>query len=658
MGTPPAHATGPQSINRVLGCQPETMVSYAQDLLAGNEKFVDLINAVHRAVDGTVMSWRGDASHAVSARSMAEKLAGTHIATAVVDLADRYNTYGLSLGNTKDALKAVVGEAASAGMDVEDSGTVTAPRAPLGTGSNAVITQATVQKQLDGHAQSFQARIRQLLFDFAMDEVKAATAINNVHNEIKGYEATPAGPAVSGQVQDIVSGKAKMPTDPTKLREFWDGLSASDKDALFQHDPSIGNLNGLPSADRDRFNRANVDNQITAAAASGNDLDTLTSQHPDWAKGENIPSGEKYPLMAGVPDGLSQVTEYQAWKKNYDKAVALKATDDALHPNPGHGNDPDRKLLLFDPDTGKRPRVAVAVGDPDTAQHISVTTPGLNTQADSITGMTHEAMTLRREAEYQLAQTPDHKHDQVSTIAWIGYDAPILPARDLQTIEHGGDLGGDLAGGVDVAHDDVARHGAHDLANFYRGIAASHDGDVPPQITANGHSYGSLTTGLALQELAKSGNSPVTDTVLYGSPGIEASTPEQLGLHKDHAFVMRTPDDPIRYAADSPKIIDQQVAEHVPVLGPILSDHHIGERVQSLSGLGQFGPDPATNPNFEHLDTGAAQSREGGPQARPLLGASGHSDYPRLGDHDQLRTTEYNMAAVVAGLPNNAVRTQ
>jgi hypothetical protein len=38
-----------------------------------------------------------------------------------------------------------------------------------------------------------------------------------------------------------------------------------------------------------------------------------------------------------------------------------------------------------------------------------------------------------------------------------------------------------------------------------------------------------------------------------------------------------------------------------------------------------------------------------------LQGAHGHSDYPRFPDGGGLRTTNYNIAAVLAGLGNQAV---
>lgn len=53
-------------------------------------------------------------------------------------------------------------------------------------------------------------------------------------------------------------------------------------------------------------------------------------------------------------------------------------------------------------------------------------------------------------------------------------------------------------------------------------------------ITAFGHSYGSLVTSLALQQGA-----PVSDVVLYGSPGTELTNASQLGAEPATPFDQR-----------------------------------------------------------------------------------------------------------------------
>ncbi|WP_214606887.1 alpha/beta hydrolase, partial [Mycobacterium tuberculosis] len=84
----------------------------------------------------------------------------------------------------------------------------------------------------------------------------------------------------------------------------------------------------------------------------------------------------------------------------------------------------------------------------------------------------------------------------------------------------------------DVMHDWSARDAAGPLNRFDKGLAATTN--VSDQhITAFGHSYGSLVTSLALQQGA-----PVSDVVLYGSPGTELTHASQLGVEPGHAFYM------------------------------------------------------------------------------------------------------------------------
>lgn len=85
--------------------------------------------------------------------------------------------------------------------------------------------------------------------------------------------------------------------------------------------------------------------------------------------------------------------------------------------------------MLLDTQSGTQARAAIAVGDPDKATHVSVTTPGLNTTVHGgIESMAEEATNVRREALRQLRFDPGHESDTVSTIAWIGYDPRRFPA--------------------------------------------------------------------------------------------------------------------------------------------------------------------------------------------------------------------------------------
>jgi len=64
-------------------------------------------------------------------------------------------------------------------------------------------------------------------------------------------------------------------------------------------------------------------------------------------------------------------------------------------------------------------------------------------------------------------------------------------------------------------------------------------------VTLLGHSYGSLTASLALQDLNAHGQHPVDNVVFYGSPGLELNSPDVLVVAPGDAYVMRGATDPI-----------------------------------------------------------------------------------------------------------------
>ena len=122
--------------------------------------------------------------------------------------------------------------------------------------------------------------------------------------------------------------------------------------------------------------------------------------------------------------------------------------------------------------------------------------------------------------------------ESVAAVAWLGYDVP--------------------AGAVAVSTPDAARRGGADLARFYDGIDASRRAD--PHLTALGHSYGSLTTGYALQQAHG-----VDDAVVFGSPGIGTDHVGDLHVPPGHTGVVEAPWDPVAdlgWFGDDPNRLD------------------------------------------------------------------------------------------------------
>jgi hypothetical protein len=472
-------------------------------------------------------------------------------------------------------------------------------------------------------------RIKELLQAANTADAALAQAITTADDDATGRPTDP-------RVADALT--RPLPDDPKRFHDLWQQLSQEQKDALYRKDHSIGNHDGMPAVDRDYYNRQALTDELTVAQGAQARADALRGAHSDWADGHPPPT----PHRGMSPEGLQRYRDYKAWQQQY-----TAATDGARHLPDLQAIDKaaaleNRYVLLVDTTSGDLVHAAIAVGNPDTAEHISVTTPGLNTTVhDSLISMTSEAIDLQRETLRQLSGVPGHELDGVSTIAWIGYDAPQIPGLDEKAES--------LAGAWGVSHDDLAKAGAHDLAGFYDGITASHDG-VPAELTAIGHSYGSLTTGLALQEPGSHG---VTNAIFYGSPGIEATTPQQLQLQNGHVFTMETPNDPIQAVYDGPLALKTGAAFLPPPFNQLVLG---GTSVLDMTGAGQFGPNPATNPNFVRLETGAASVPDGSGGTLHLGAAQGHGEYPRFMDDGTPRTTNYNIAAVIAGLDGNAIR--
>lgn len=469
--------------------------------------------------------------------------------------------------------------------------------------------------------EQLQARLDTIVAEANLVDAALANAINMADG------TTPIPPSLHANDPEVQQALSKpLPEDPKEFADLWDTLSKADKDLLYSRDHNIGNHPGTPAGDAehpgsDYYNQLHLPGLLAEARAAQTQAEALRAQHPDWAGGQHLPN----------PRDARARNTYRAWKARYDEALTaakylpdLEKVDEAVT---GH---PDRTLMLLDTESGRQARAAIAVGDPDTATHVAVTTPGLNTTVrEAIGGMADEATNVQQEAVHQL-DLAGRGNEPVAAIAWIGYDPPQVAGTH--------ELGAALSGGYEVSHDDVAQAGAHDLARFYDGITAAHHG--PLDLTAIGHSYGSLTTGLALQE---PGDHGVDNALFYGSPGIEATTPQQLGLQPGRVFTMETPDDPIQWVYDGPPIAHAAA----PLLPPPLNNlAESALQTADLTGAGHFGPNPAANPNFTHLETGTVTL----PDGHTLQGASGHSQYPRWDTaNNQLYTTGYNIAAVIAG---------
>jgi hypothetical protein len=408
------------------------------------------------------------------------------------------------------------------------------------------------QKNILNAAATLSTGIMQLLADAETADEDLAAAIRGVDGDLS-----------PNQVKTEVSqGQQQMPvvpppgTDPKDVNKWWRSLTPSQQDTVKKGFPdSIRNLDGVPVDIRNALNLPVLQNEITRLQNGW--LDRNGVWHTDQAKLADLQA-----LQRTLTDPNN-------------KGISLIGLDTTSNPN---------KVLAV-----------VGVGDVDNAQRVGVTVGGLNTRVSSSVGsMVTEAESQRNKAIELRSNANVPNPDAVASIAYLGYDAPDSVR--------------------DVINDWEARDAAGPLNNFYKGLAATTN--VPDQhITAFGHSYGSLVTSLALQQVA-----PVSEVVLYGSPGTELTNASQLGVQPGHAYYMIGGND--------------GVAEVVP-------------------DFGRFGKAPQDVPGFTEL---SAQPGFGLGDGQWHAGAYGHSEYPRVDSHGQLRMSGYNMAAVLASVPNDLVK--
>ncbi|PYE14966.1 alpha/beta hydrolase family protein [Williamsia limnetica] len=532
---------------------------------------------------GQLPGWQGESVHAarqkftITADDLSDEIATV---SAVQELARQTE---VAVEHLQAELKKLESDAASNQMMLHDDGQVT--YSTDGKEADEIERLKRAELQIETAARALMTQAADVDSDATAVLRKAASG------EITAGDATSTEDIKrTGREQGSLTTDPPAPQlTPLEAKEYWDALSPEQQNyVLSQHPGWVGNVDGIPAAVRDKANRAMIPVERARLEAERKRLQ------------DNIDDNHFGGAFTNEDAALWYVEEKL---KDLDAVAAelgrLVPDDDQSTPD----RPRDLKLMLLDMTSGERGHAAVAVGDPDTADHVSVTTPGFGTNVNgSLEGMVTEASNLQKEALRQLDFVGE-ENQTVATIAWIGYDTPNSTGPgNLDTAR----------GGIDVASDSKADDAATDLANFYRGVdAASETSD--PHITALGHSYGSVVTSHALQESHGAG---VDDAVFYGSPGLgDAGTvstvnARTLGLDEGDAFVIENE----------------------------------GDRI---ADFGTYGGDPTRTGDLMQLSADEGVDRTG--IARE--GGSGHADYPRSvkgpDNNEWLRMAGYNLASVL-----------
>ncbi|WP_172803291.1 alpha/beta hydrolase [Alloactinosynnema sp. L-07] len=367
-----------------------------------------------------------------------------------------------------------------------------------------------------------------------------------------GLTAAASAGADAGHLSMIEPPRGGTPADNAG---WYASLGPGEKAWILTNRPDlIGNLDGVPPADRDKANRARIPGERARFEAE---------RDRAQASGDTV---------------------------EYDRAMARLKSLDNIEKMLANG---DRHLLVLDT-SGERARAAVAIGDVSTANHVAVFTPGMNSSVEgNMPGYDNDMNELRERTEDELDRA-GRPNETVAVVTWLNYEPP--------TTDSIVDAAGSLS-------DDRATDGANRLASFMEGVNASSRTD--PHLTALGHSYGSLTTGIALRDHPNTG---VDEAVFFGSPGLGVDRASDLHIPQGHGYNMAALDDPVTHVG--------------------LTEHH-GMAPYGMQDMNQMSTQDYTAPDGRNFDA-----------------SSGHSEYLRGGDN--YTTSEWNMATIIGGTGTGA----
>ncbi|WP_328857219.1 alpha/beta hydrolase family protein [Williamsia herbipolensis] len=472
------------------------------------DEFDRVMNSLIRDVDAVMDSWKGDAAAASQAATNSEKQISSRLGMGILQIADALTTQGADFVHACESAKLAAEHVSALGYVVADNGTVSPPPAVTGGFPADVPSGLAPEDALPiatANAATHQSDLSRALAAAGEADAALAAVVANAADALgQAADRATASVPVSPQVRAILDDKAELPADPKALNAFWNSLTANEKAELWNHDRNAGNLDGVPAADRDHFNRRNLVDLQRHAQQQLDKPEPEFRPSPRWSHKEDSPG-------------------YRAWKKDHDAAQqqldGLKALDDRLTSQ----SDPPLYLLAVK-DNGQ---AVVSVNNPDTADNVSTYVPGTGTNIGTLNG------DIDRSEKMVASASRADPTATTAVVAWQDYQAPQDIKRDAWQPHYAEDASGSLD-------------------RFQNGIAATHVGADNPHTSVLGHSYGTTVVGQAALD-------PHTlntdDVILVASPGLaDLGNVNDLHLtgvpssdNGNHVWATVADNDPIRW---------------------------------------------------------------------------------------------------------------
>lgn len=479
----------PAAVDAIPAVQgdPAAVAAFAQDLLASAVNLDDLDTVAQDSA--TLEGWTGDAATAYGAHVRAAGADAQAMGVALRQVARAADDHAEDLTDLRRRRDDLVEARSSYHASRED---LEADVRNAGEVDEAAVAE------LQSRATALATRRTGLVADVDTLVADLATAEQAMLDAFAAYTTlAQARAAVSGQIDlaDDALGRPGSPSQggtPEQVADWWASLSEEEQYAVLAARPElIGGADGIPAVVRDHANRLLLET----------DLEAMELREE---RGEQL------------------FGDYQALENARSAQAALEAGAERVDPITGEKLVP--LLHLYDSSAfGGDGKVAIAFGDPDTADNVSVMVPGLTSRGTEAESNAEHAFSI-----YESARFSD-PYSSAASIMWIGYDAP----SDWDS--------------ATVAGEGRAEAGGELLSRYVDGLRASRDGS-PAHLTVIGHSYGSTTTAHAATDHGLAAD----DIVLVGSPGAGGGTEHasELGVGADHVWAGNNSRDLVAALAD------------------------------------------------------------------------------------------------------------